>query len=161
MDFHAGDTVMHWTHGLGTVIRREKRDLFGHQALYYAVKIGEMTVWVPEDENLRNRLRIPCSKARFRRLLALLSKPGEPLPQDRHERKLLLLELLKDGRAESLVQVIRCLASYRHVRSLNDNDQATLRRVQSALLGEWEHVLSVTPAQAERQLYSLLDAASA
>ena len=33
MDFHAGDTVMHWAHGLGTVIRRERREVLGHKAL--------------------------------------------------------------------------------------------------------------------------------
>ena len=27
MKFHAGDAVMHWMHGFGTVIRLEKRSL--------------------------------------------------------------------------------------------------------------------------------------
>ena len=161
MNFQAGDVVMHWTHGLGKIIRLEKRDLFGRQALYYAVRVGDMTVWVPADEKLRIRLRPPTSKAQFRRLLATLSEPAQALPADRHERKLLLVDLLKDGRAESLCRVISGLAAYRHVHSLNDNDQAMLRRVQSALLAEWGHVLAVTPAQAEVQLHRLLDTAAA
>ncbi|MFH1183591.1 MAG: CarD family transcriptional regulator [Chloroflexota bacterium] len=161
MDYHAGDTVMHWMHGLGRVIRREKRDVLGHQALYYAVKVGEMVIWVPVDDNVSKRLRRPTPKVRFKRTVALLSKPGEALPSDRHERKLLLAEYLKDGRVESLVRVIRGLLTYKRVRALNENDQAVMRRVQSALLAEWGHVLSITPAQAELQLQSLMQSASA
>jgi RNA polymerase-interacting CarD/CdnL/TRCF family regulator len=160
MDYHAGDTVMHWMHGLGKVIRREKRDVLGHQALYYAVKVDDMVVWVPVDDKVRQRLRRPTGRVRFKRIVALLSKPGEALPSDRHERKLLLAEYLKDGRVESLVRVIRGLLAYRQVRALNDNDQAVMRRVQSALLAEWAHVLELTPEQAELQLHRLLPTAS-
>jgi RNA polymerase-interacting CarD/CdnL/TRCF family regulator len=161
MDFHAGDTVMHWTYGLGTIIRLEKRDLMGREAMYYAVRIDDMTVWVPADEKLKTRLRAPSSKAAFKRLLGLLSKPCDPLPQDRHERKLMLADLLKDGRAESLCRVIRGLTAFRHVRSLNDNDQALLRRVESSLLSEWGYALSITPTEAQIQMRRLLETAVA
>jgi RNA polymerase-interacting CarD/CdnL/TRCF family regulator len=85
-------------------------------------------------------------------LRALLTKPGVPLPQDRHERKTLLLEMLKDGRAESLCKVIRSLVVFAKLHPLNDNDQALLKRAQTALLAEWSHALSVAPAQVEQQL---------
>ena len=159
MDFHEGDTVMHWTYGLGKVIRLEERVLSGKTELYYAVQIGDMTVWVPADDKLENRLRPPTSKADFKRLMSILSKPGEPLPDDRHERKTLLTELLRNGRAESLCHVIRNLVTYRHIRSLNDNDQALLARTEDALIAEWGFSLSVTPAEAELQLHRLLTAA--
>jgi RNA polymerase-interacting CarD/CdnL/TRCF family regulator len=161
MSFHAGDAVMHWIYGLGTIIRLEKRLLLGREAMYYAVKIGDMTVWVPRDDNLEHRLRAPSSKAAFKRLVALLGKKGSPLPQDRHERKLMLAELLKDGRAESLCEVIRSLAAYKLVRALNDNDQALLRRVQTAMLAEWGYCLDTTPAEAQIQMRHLLDTAAA
>ena len=156
MGFHEGDTVMHWTYGLGKVIRLEERVLSGKKELYYAVQIGDMTVWVPADDKLGTRLRPPTSKADFKKLMNILSKPGEPLPDDRHERKTLLTELLKNGRAESLCRVIRNLSTYRHVRSLNDNDQALLARTEDALIGEWGFSLSITPAEAGLQLHRLL-----
>lgn len=159
MDFHEGDTVMHWTYGLGKVVRLEERVLSGKKELYYAVQINDMTVWVPADDKLENRLRAPTSKADFKKLMNILSKPGDPLPDDRHERKTLLTELLKNGRAESLCRVIRNLSTYRHVRSLNDNDQALLARTEDALIGEWGFSLSVTPAEAELQLHRLLTTA--
>ncbi|NCP15587.1 hypothetical protein GW866_00885 [bacterium] len=161
MNFHEGDPVMHWTYGFGKVIRLEERTLSGQNTLYYAVQIGDLTVWVPADGKLGSRLRPPTPQAGFKKLLAILSSPGEPLPDDRQDRKTRLLELLKDGRAESLCRVIRDLSAYRQVRPLNENDQALMRRAQNALLGEWGFALSVTPAQAELELNRLLTSAPA
>ena len=66
------------------------------------------------------------------------------------------MELLKDGRAESLCRVIRSLVGFSKTHPLNDSDQALLRRAQTALLAEWGHALSVTPVEAESQLKRLL-----
>ncbi|MHB8779620.1 MAG: CarD family transcriptional regulator [Anaerolineales bacterium] len=159
MDFHEGDPVMHWTYGLGKVIQLEERNLSGEKALYYAVQIGNMTVWVPADDELKNRLRTPTLKAKFMRLLAILSGPSETLPLDRQERKLLLMDWLKSGRAESLCRVIRSLSTFRNDSPLNDNDQALLKQSRGALLGEWGFAFSVSPAQAEIELNRLLDIA--
>ena len=156
MNFQSGDTVMHWMHGLGTILRLEKRDLFGKVAKYYAVKVGVMTVWVPADEHLGERLRPPTSKARFKRLIAGLSIPGEALPIDRHVRKLMLIDLLRDGTAESLVRVIRALSTHQKIHPLNESDQAQLRRAQSSLLAEWGHIQSITPQQADTEMHHLL-----
>lgn len=159
MNFRKGDAVMHWTYGLGKIVRLENRELLGRKTRYYAVQVGDMTVWVPADDQLENRLRRPSSKGQLRKLRTVLAKPGLSLPQDRHERKTKLLELLKDGRAESLCRVIRSLVGYGKTHPLNDNDQALLKRAQTALLAEWGHALSVTPAQAEVQLRRLLGTA--
>ncbi len=154
--FRKGDTVMHWTYGLGKIIKLENRQLLGQKTLYYAVQVGDMTVWVPADEHLDQRLRKPSSKAQLRKLRLLLSKPGITLPIDRHERKTILQDLLRDGRAESLCRVIRSLIGFSKIHPLNDNDQALLKRAQTALLAEWGHALSVPPDQAEVQLRRLV-----
>lgn len=159
MDFHEGDIVMHWIYGLGKVIQLEERNIAGESALYYAVQIGSITVWVPADAELENRLRVPTLEVKFMHLLTILSGPSETLPIDRQERKLLLLEWLKSGRAESLCRVIRSLATYRNLHPLNVSEQALLKRSQDALLGEWGFALSVTPLQAEIELNRLLASA--
>lgn len=156
MNFNEGDTVMHWTYGLGQIVRLEERDLSGSKALYYAVQIRDLTVWVPADSELKNRLRSPTSKSGFKQLLTILSNPGEPLPDDRQERRTRLLVLLRDGRTQSLCRIISGLHAYRKNRPLNESDQSILKQSQSALLGEWGFVLSVTPAQAELELHRLL-----
>ena len=158
MNFHKGDMVIHWTHGLGQIVNLEERTLSGSKTLYYAVQVGDMTVWVPTDGNVGSRLRSPTSKSQFQRLLAILSSPTEPLPQDRLERKTHLLQLLQDGRPESLCQIIRDLSAYQkqQTRPMNDNDQMVLKQSRKTLLGEWGFVLSITHAQAEHELHRLL-----
>ena len=161
MDFREGDRVMHWTHGLGKVVRVEERAVSGPKTLYYAVEIRDLTVWVPADAKLSKRLRLPTTKSGFRGLLAILSGPGEKLPDDRYERRNRLLDQLKDGRAESLCRVIRDLANFRKKKPLNDNDQALLKQSQNALIAEWGFALSLTPAQAEAELHRILTAGAA
>ena len=156
MDFHPGDPVMHWTYGFGQVVRLEERDLSGSNILYYAVQIKDMTVWVPADGKLESRLRPPTPQSGFKKLVGILSSPGKPLPEDRQERRTKLLEMLKDGRAESLCQIIRDLSASQKIKSLNDNDQMLLKQVKNSLLGEWGFALSITPAQAELELHRLL-----
>ena len=160
MNFHEGDSVMHWTFGLGKVVRLEERNASGKEMLYYAIQIGDMTIWVPADGMLKNRLRPPTSENEFKKLQKILSNPGEPLPDDRHQRKTKLLEILKDGTAEALCRVIRGLVTYQKVRPLNENDQALLKRSQKALVGELGVALSVTPMQAETELHRLLSSGS-
>lgn len=158
MNFHKGDTVMHWTHGIGQIVNLEERALSGSKTIYYVVQLRDMTVWVPANSQVGSRLRPPTPKFRFQRLLAILSSPSEPLPVDRLERKTHLLELLKGGRLESLCEVIRDLSAYQQqqTRPMNDNDQMILKQSRNTLLGEWAFVLSIPHAQAEHELHRLL-----
>lgn len=156
MDFKIGDPVMHWTYGFGEVVKLEERELSGKATLYYAVKSHDLTIWVPADDLLESRLRPPTPAAGFKKLFEILTGTGEPLSDDRHERKTHLVEQLKDGQAESLCRVIRDLFAYQKRKSLNENDQHLMRRVQTVLLGEWEYSLSIPSHQAASDLHRLL-----
>jgi RNA polymerase-interacting CarD/CdnL/TRCF family regulator len=158
MNLHEGDTVMHWTYGIGQVRQIEERTLFDHNVQYYKIQLSEMIIWVPADNNIESRLRAPTPKASFKRLFDILAGPGNPLPEDRYQRKNHLLELLKDGRAESVCHAIRDLITYQHIRPLNEGDQALLKRLTKILLEEWTYSLAVTPAQAEQEMWHLLTA---
>jgi CarD family transcriptional regulator len=158
MNFHEGDTVIHWTHGLGRIVRLEERDLLGVQTLYYAVQVRDMMVWVPSDQELEHRLRSPTSRAGFEELFAILSDPGEPLPDNRRERRSRLLTLLRDGSPHSLCRIISGLYAHRNIQALNESDQFILKQARTVMLEEWAFVLSVTPAQAEQKLHYWLAA---
>ncbi len=156
MEYHPGDPVMHWTHGFGHVVGMQERVLLEHKSNYYAVSIRDLIVWVPVDDKLELRLRPPCSPAEFKRLFPILTGEAESLPDDRQERKLYLVEKLRDGRAASLCRVLRDLATFQQSRTLNDNDQNLMKRSREALLGEWSHALSIPPIEAETQLRAML-----
>lgn len=157
MNFQVGDSVMHWTYGLGEVVGLEERDLFGKNSLYYAVQIDDLTVWVPADDELDSRLRTPTAPAEFKKLFSILTSQGEPLPEDRLERKTELSVRLKDGRAESLCLLIRDLFCYGQARRLNDHDIVVMNRAREALIAEWGLVLSILPNQAASELERLLN----
>lgn len=156
MSFKVGDHVMHWTFGFGKVIDLEKRLSSQKEVLHYVVQVDDMNIWVPEDEMLNQRLRSPSSEEEFKHLQSILLSKKETLPEDRLLRKTMMMDILKDGSAKALFRIVRGLANYRKVRALNDNDQALLRRVEKALIGEWGFVLSVSPVQATTDLHQML-----
>jgi len=156
MKFNIGDPVMHWTYGLGHIVGIEERAIFGRNNIYYKVAVKDLTVWVPDDQNITTRLRTPTSAAGFERLFSILATPGEPLPDNRQERKVQIVERLKDGRADTLCRVIRDLVDYQQVRPLNDTDQNIMRRVHNALIDEWAFVLSIPAMDAEKELRRIL-----
>jgi RNA polymerase-interacting CarD/CdnL/TRCF family regulator len=156
MEFHMGDPVIHWTYGLGKIVRQEERTFSGEKKLYYAVQIRDLTVWVPADANVMSRLRSPTSEREFSKLFAILSAPGESLPDDRLERKTQLVDELKGGNAEAVCRVIRDLSCFQKRKPLNDNDKLVLRQASDSLLGEWGFSFSISLAQAQAELYLLL-----
>jgi RNA polymerase-interacting CarD/CdnL/TRCF family regulator len=158
MEFHIGDPVMHCTHGFGHILRKEVRAIFNHKSLYYAISIRDMIVWVQVNDQLETRLRSPMKKEAFEQLFRILSGAGEPLPVDRQERRIRLLEMIKDGQAASYCRVLRDLVTFQHTHPLNEYDQNLLKRSREALLGEWMHALSIPVSEAEANLHQMLEA---
>ncbi|MFH2102165.1 MAG: CarD family transcriptional regulator [Chloroflexota bacterium] len=156
MDFLAGDAVIHWTYGLGKIVRQEERTFSGEKKLYYVVQIRDLTVWVPADGELVSRLRLPTTRRGFSKLFTILSGPGQSLSDDRFVRRTHLVEELKDGRAEAVCRVIRDLSTHQHRKTLNENDKMVLRQASDSLLGEWEFSLAIPVAQARVELNNLL-----
>ena len=156
MSFHIGDHVMHWAFGFGKVVELETHSASHNEMVHYVVQVDDMKIWVPEDEMLDQRLRSPVSAQEFKHLQSILTSPKETFPKDRILRKNMITEILKDGSAKALFRVVRGLANFRKANSLNDYDQALLRRVEKALIGEWGFVLAVTPSQAETDLHRML-----
>ncbi|MFN8398671.1 MAG: CarD family transcriptional regulator [Anaerolineales bacterium] len=156
MNLKPGDWVVHCSHGLGQVTTIETRSFGEQNILYYQVQIGDLTIWVPSDENLGKRLRKPASQSDFSTLLKMLTNPPEALPIDRRQRSQYLIELLKDGTAETLCKVIRDLSAIRKQRTWSEYDRDILRRVQKSLVGEWSFIFSINPQDAENELQKLL-----
>ncbi len=156
MDFHKGDSVVHWVYGLGKVIRVEKKDLLGISSQFYVVQLKDLTVWVPADGELLNRLRHPTPKEKLQQLFDILSGQGEVLPSDRLERKAHLQGEIKKGSAEANCRIVRDLSFQQQASRLNDHDTSILKQAQDSILGEWTYSLSVPRADAEQEMHRLL-----
>ncbi|MFN3490685.1 MAG: CarD family transcriptional regulator [Anaerolineales bacterium] len=152
MEIKKGDWVIHCAHGLGQVVGLEEQANNGKASIYYMVQLTDLTIWVPDDENLENRLRFPSTKSEFQKMLNILSSKAEALPTDRRQRTLQLQETLRDGRTESLCRVIRDLQAVRGAKTWSEYDSAILKRAQKALSSEWSYVHSISTNEAEVQL---------
>ncbi len=157
MEFQIGDRVVHCTYGLGQVLAIEEQVINDNVALCYEVKVADLSIWVPSDANLQNRLRPPISAAGLKKLFPILSGPAEDLPSDRRQRNLQLQEMLKDGKTESLCKVLRDLNAYRQSHTAwNEYDTGMMKRVENMLIREWSFILSISPQEASAELHKLL-----
>lgn len=157
MDFKPGDWVVHCKYGLGQVQAIEMRALNGNVEMpYYVVRVSDLTIWIPADEHVGSRLRLPASASSFRESLSILSSPAERLASDRRQRNIELLERIDGGEIEALCKILRDLAPHRQTKTWNEYDSALMRRAQKALLGEWCFVFSIAPHEAEEELRQLL-----
>lgn len=154
--YQVGDLVIHWTYGPGTIIQLDEKELDGCVSQYYVVQMQNLTLWVPVTESGKNCLRLPTPAEEFKRLFKILASGGEPLSQDRLERKLQLTERMKSGTLEAVCTVVRDLITQKRSSKMNENDNATLERARNFLLSEWSIALEVSQQQAYRELESLL-----
>lgn len=157
MNFRVGDQVVHWTYGPGEVIQLDEKVLSGRSERYYVVQVRDMTLFVPITDQGESSLRVPTPPDEFEHLFEILKGPEQPLSGDRWERKNQLMAMMKDGRLESICQVIRDLVAFRRTKKLNDYDSAILERAQNFLLNEWQISLGVPRSQAEHDLHHLLE----
>lgn len=156
MNFQVGDTVMHWSLGLGRITGKELRNITGKREFYYVVRIQDLDIWVPADHLLEGRLRPPTAASAFQGLFEILSGPAQALPSDRRERKSHLHTRMGDGNVKSLCHVIRDLSTLEQTKPLSLDDKQTLKLARERLLGEWEYSLNISRAQAEDDLHQLL-----
>jgi len=155
--FQVGDQVIHWAHGLGVIIQLDEKSLSGRTRQYYVVEMSELTLWVPVDEISNSSLRLPTPEKDFKDLFRILASPGQPLSTDRNERRLQLIEQLKDHELASICRVVRDLTLHKRLKKMNDTDNSTLEHSQSILINEWSVALSIPTRQAEQELRKLLE----
>jgi RNA polymerase-interacting CarD/CdnL/TRCF family regulator len=156
MDFHVGDKVIHCTHGLGEIVRIEQQTVHGHPTDCYVVRIQDLMIWIPIDDQQQHSLRLPAQPEEFKGLSAILTAPSEELQEDRLLRKDQLLERMRDGQLDSICRVVRDLTHFQHIKKLNDQENSILERATNSLLTEWSHSLGVSQNQAQQAMMNLL-----
>ena len=156
MNYEIGDTVVHWTHGLGTVIGIDQMDLAGKTQQYYVVKVDLLKLWVPVDEANEGAIRLPTESDQFKLLFDILRTPGGPLPENQYQRKIVLRERMQKRSLEGLCHVIRDLKDRSLHHTLNQYDASVLYRAEEHLLDEWVLSLGVERSSALHELEVLL-----
>ena len=155
--FNIGDKVIHWSYGPGEIIQMDKKEINGKIILCYVVKVGDLTLWVPEEDNGESCIRPLTRPEDFENVFRILAAPGEPLSNDIMERKRVVRQRMRAGTLESLSQVVRDLTYHKRNGKMTENDRAFLEQTRNLLLAEWCLVLAVPMEEAEQELTRLLE----
>lgn len=137
MNYEIGDTVVHWTHGLGKVIAIDEMNLSGTTQQYYVVEVQLLKLWVPIEEGNKGSIRFPTEKIQFDMLFDILRMSGERLPDNQYQRKLVLRERMQKRTLADLCHVIRDLTDRSRSHTLNQYDAFVLFSAEEHLLDEW------------------------
>lgn len=154
--YKVGDTIVHWTHGLGTVVGIDDIYLDGKTQRYYVVEVAQFKLWVPVEEANEGSLRFPVDAAQFKVVLDILRSPGEQLPSNPYQRKIELRNRMQKRTLEGLCRVICDLTDLSSYHNLNQNDASVLFRAEESLLDEWVVSLGVDRPDALHELERLL-----
>jgi CarD family transcriptional regulator len=156
MDYEIGDTVVHWTHGVGTVVAIDEKQLAGKTQQYYVVEVALFKLWVPVGEANESSIRLPTESVQFKGLFDILRMPGESLPDRQYQRKIELRERMQKWTLGGLCHVIRDLTDRSRKHTLNQYDAAVLFRAEEHLLDEWVLSLGAKRSIALSELKVLL-----
>jgi RNA polymerase-interacting CarD/CdnL/TRCF family regulator len=147
--YKVGDTIVHWTYGIGKIVAVEDKGLPGDPCFYYVIEGNEQTLWVPVEENGRSNLHLPTPSTEFGQLISILRSPGEKMSDSPYQRGTELdRRLLKKSLVDTCL-IIRDLTYRSHSRKLSSNDIWVLKNAQSLLLDEWKLSLG-TPREKAR-----------
>jgi RNA polymerase-interacting CarD/CdnL/TRCF family regulator len=156
MGFQIGDKVIHSVHGLGEIVAIEEQSIHDLPTTCYTFKTNNLTIWVPYIDPQMHSLRLPVNPEHFNDLYEILAGPGNTLPEDRVLRKEHLMLLLRDGKLDTICQVVRDLTHYQRRKKLNDQEKFILERATNSLLVEWAYSLGVSPNQANQAMTNLM-----
>jgi CarD family transcriptional regulator len=154
--FKVGDKVMHWSYGPGEIVQLDAKDFNGKIVQCYVVKVGDLTLWVPVDDNGEHCIRPLTRPEDFENLFSILASNGEPLSMDIMERKRIVRQRMRSGTLESVCTVVRDLTHHKRIGKMTENDRAFLEQTRNLLLEEWSLVLDVPIENAEQELGRLL-----
>jgi CarD family transcriptional regulator len=155
--FKIGDKVIHWSYGPGEIIQMDEKEINGKIIQCYVLKVGDLTLWVPSEDNGGNCIRPLTQPEDFEKIFRILAAPGEPLSNDIMERKRVVRQRMRTGTLESLSQVVRDLTYHKRNGKMTENDRAFLEQTRNLLLAEWCLVLAVPMEDAEQELTRLLE----
>ncbi|HVP20321.1 MAG TPA: CarD family transcriptional regulator [Anaerolineaceae bacterium] len=156
MGFRIGDKVIHCTFGLGEIVNIEEKIIHDQLTNCYVVRLNDMMTWIPIDDLQQHTVRMPSPPEEFERFSAILTRPGEALPEDRVLRKNQLLAQIRDGQLASICEVVRDLTYFKRSKKLNGQENSILERATNSLLTEWAYSIGISMLQARQELASLL-----
>lgn len=156
MLYKIGDTVIHWSFGIGKIIAVEEKQLSGVMQQYYVVEIEPIKLWVPIQEANNGSIRFLTESIQFKALFDILRVHGNRLPEQYYKRRSELKERMLKSSLGGICHVIRDLTDRSRQHTLNQHDSSVLKSAKARLLDEWVLSLETKRPDAVRELEILL-----
>lgn len=160
MEFKVGDLVVHPAHGVGKIVRLEKRRFSGVEArLYYEVLMSKSTIWIPTDTSRSGGLRPLTAKSDLARYRDLLKSRPNILDVNHRKRSEELAYRLRQSSFQVTCEIVRDLTARSWKKHLCESDNALLHRVRERLYQEWSASEGITLDKAIQEVEALLQEA--
>jgi len=159
MQFNVGDSVVHPAHGVGRIVKIEKKRFSEKERrLYYKLIWPELTVWIPVEAQATIRLRLVTAKNDLDQYRNLLKSPPVPLPQKHRQRHLELVSRLKQSSFQVVCEAVRDLTAWGWRKPLGSADTTILKKARESLYREWAAAADISIAEATKEIDTLLQA---
>jgi CarD family transcriptional regulator len=138
MDFKAGDIAVHPTHGVGSIVRREEKQMAGSALQqFYLLAVGTTMVWVPIGLHGSTTLRPVTTKRELDQYRKLLKSRPTTIEREHKQWRFDTNARLTQGSFKVLCEVVRDLTSLGWYRSIGEIDSSMLQKVRGNLRREW------------------------
>ena len=160
MEYKVGDHVIHPVHGIGEIVRLQKRRFLDDEPrLYYEVIVDKGTVWVPVENHGAIGLRRLTSKRQLSHYRRVLKSRPAKLNEDHNKRRAELSQRLQHGTFKARCEVVRDLTARGWRKPLRGSDATALQKVRAVLSEEWAASKGVSIEEAEQEVIELLEEA--
>ena len=157
MEFRSGDSVIHPSYGVASIVRLEERDLAtSGLRWYYVLAIGTATVWMPVHADGSTPLRAVTPKQDLEQYRLVLSSQPTLLNRDFRKRNLEILDRLTHQSFQVMCEIVRDLTALGWNRPMGETDATMLKKVRDNLSGEWAAANGQSRLEAVQEVEALL-----
>ena len=156
--YKVGDKVVYPHHGAGTVVKKERKKMFGEEREYLTIKIlhNDMTVMVPCENAGKAGLRRVIDEDTVKKVLAVLQDEVSEMPKNWNRRFKHNRDKIKTGDIYELAEVVRNLAIRESEKGLSAGEKQMYTRAKKNLASEFMYALDKDEDAAEAYLDELL-----
>jgi RNA polymerase-interacting CarD/CdnL/TRCF family regulator len=154
--FNKGDWIVHISHGIGKVVRIEKKLVRGEKIPCYRVKTEDSVFWIPVGADVSDRVRPIATPRKFKRVVRLLAEPGEQMAKMHKNRRKRIRDHTLDGKLKTTAALIRDLWARKHRKSLNDTEMRALQKLTDRFVKEWSISMDIPPEEAHKRLNEIV-----
>jgi CarD family transcriptional regulator len=155
-EFAKGDWIVHIAHGIGQIVRIEKKLVRGEKIPCYRVKTEDSVFWIPVGADVSDRVRPIASPRKFKRVVRLLAEPGEKMAKMHKARRKRIRDHTLDGKLKTTAALIRDLWARKRQKSLNDTEMRALQKLTDRFVKEWSISMDIPQEEAHRKLNEIV-----